>query len=150
MDARDFAFKIFQNHREEFPYITSNHFKLFAAKLPSLRIQTHRDLKFLRRLLLQNDNTFTDEDKILLDASFPADLGPFASQLCSSLLPTTAKSRRRIDFTTKETAQLPSVAEIDKMEVKSLPVDTEKTKSLPYISSVDTLIDEEEILKIGN
>ena len=170
MDTKDYITSVYQKQREQFPYITTTHLKCFKVKIPSLKVANHRDLKFVRRLFFKETSDITDEDRILLDACFPADLGPFANHICSTLLPKTSTvSRRRLapapTPSLKEENSLPSRLEqqqlisvistiakdgvqvlTEKMPALSMTavVDKSKATSLPLTTSEETLIDEEE------
>lgn len=165
MDTKDYITSVYQKQKEQFPYITTTHLKSFAVKIPSLRVSNHRDLKFVRRLFFKESSDITDEDKILLDACFPADLGPFANHICSTLLPKTSTvSRRRLapapTPSLKQESGPPSRLEQQQLisvisaianddiqvltEKMSMTAVVGKSTSLPLTTSEETLIDEEE------
>lgn len=172
MESRDYIKSIYQKHKEEFPYITTTHLKCFTAKIPSLKVVNHRDLKFVRRLFFKECSNITDEDRVLVDVCFPADLGPFASQICSTLLPkANTVNRRRNVATTKseEETTLPSRLEQQQLicgdasnKIDDLQVLNEKMPALslvaevaikpqtrlPLTTSEETLIDEDDAEEI--
>jgi hypothetical protein len=78
--------------KEEHPHIKPRHVRDFLCLLPTLVTQkvivSHRDLRKIRRILLQNEATLLDQNALeLIDFCFPNDLGPFAHMIFKQMCP---------------------------------------------------------------
>jgi hypothetical protein len=76
--------------KEEHPHIKPRHVRDFLQLLPTLVTQkvivSHRDLRFIRRILLHANNL--DQNSLeLIDFCFPNDLGPFAHLIFKQMCP---------------------------------------------------------------